>query len=362
METGVSYFSGRDLRHVEIDLEDIVAHNCSYVVHCFTETDLLWNRGTMEQIFRATRDAGLEVWADPWGVAGIFSGETLSRFVADRPLAWQQLSDGRRVAVACPTHPETRKFVHRWINAVAQAGAQVAFWDEPHLYASVWLGDYSGAWSCHCEHCSRTFAEMGGGTALPADFVPEAQAFREAILIDFLSEMVTESKRAGLRNALCLLPSAFADHGFPQVVEAMKARLRGRVEDERLEAVLGPVLHFGIDDWTRAAAIPGLDIFGTDPYWFLFDVEPERFMRAFSERAIEVARFHSCQSQLWLQAFGVPQGREDELRMGAAVAKELGADSLAAWSYRGTASMSKIASARPDVVWRTLGEAFAAVR
>jgi hypothetical protein len=48
--------------------------------------------------------------------------------------------------------------------------------------------------------------------------------------------------------------------------------------------------------------------------------------------------------------------------MGAKVAAELGADSLAAWSYRGTASMSRIASARPEKVWQILGEAFAEVR
>lgn len=341
-------------------MADIVAHNCSYVVHCFTETDLLWNRGTMQDVFRATRDAGLEVWADPWGVAGIFSGETLSRFVAEHSEAWQQLSDGRRVPVACPSHPETRQFVSKWISAAAEAGAQVAFWDEPHLYAGGWLGDYSGAWSCHCQYCRET-AGHGGGEP-PTEFGPEAQAFREAVLLDFLTEVVAESRRAGMRSALCLLPSAFAEHGFPQVVDGMRTRLRKRAGEDVVERVLGPLLHFGINDWNSAAGIPGLDIFGTDPYWFLFDVEPERFMRAFSERAVKAARDNDLGVQLWLQAFAVPEGREDELKMGAGVAAGVGADSLAAWSYRGTASMSKIACARPAVVWRVLGEAFAEAR
>ncbi|HEX5940024.1 MAG TPA: hypothetical protein VFZ12_06655, partial [Dehalococcoidia bacterium] len=342
------------------DLDDIAAHNCTYVVHCFTETDLTWNRGTIERIFRATRDVGLEVWADPWGVAGIFSGETLSRFVAEHPEAWQELSDGRRVPASCPSHPETRRLVGSWIDAAAEAGAQVAFWDEPHLHAAVGRGDYSGAWSCHCVHCREIFSRAGG--TLSTEFGAEMQAFRELVLIDFLTEMVAESRRAGMRNALCLLPSSFEAHGFPEVVEGMKGRLRGRVPDERIDQVLAPVLHFGIDDWSKAAAIPGLDIFGTDPYWFLFDVEPEHFMRAFSERAIETAHGNGRESQLWLQAFAVPEGREEELLMGAQVASQLGADSLAAWSYRGTASMSKIASARPEIVWEVVGRAFADVR
>jgi hypothetical protein len=57
----------------------------------------------------------------------------------------------------------------------------------------------------------------------------------------------------------------------------------------------------------------------------------------------------------------VPEGREDELRMGLRLAADLGATHLAAWSYEGTASMS-IRCARPDVVWRVIGEAFAEAR
>jgi hypothetical protein len=279
--------------------------------------------------------------------------------VAQQSDAWQQLSDGRRVPVACPSHPATREFVRKWIAAAAEAGAQVAFWDEPHLHSASGSGDYSGAWACHCQYCRDVFKEIGEPPPL---FGGEAQAYREQVLLNFLTEMIGEARRAGMRNALCLLPSAFSEHGFPQVADAMRERLRSRIAEDLIEQALGPLLHFGIDDWDRAAAIPDLDIFGTDPYWFLFDVEPEPFMRAYSERAIRVARKSGRQSQLWLQAFSVPEGREEELMMGAKVAAELGADSLAAWSYRGTASMSRIASARPEKVWQILGEAFAEVR
>jgi hypothetical protein len=44
------------------------------------------------------------------------------------------------------------------------------------------------------------------------------------------------------------------------------------------------------------------------------------------------------------------------------VAAELGATHVAAWSYEGTASMSQIRCARPEVVWRVLGEAFRDLR
>src|SRR2546428_1749279 len=94
MRTGVSYFSSRTLRHVRADLRNIVDHACTYVVHCFSETDLAYYRETMSEIVVATHEAGLEAWLDPWGVTGIFSGETFTRFPLDHPETWQVLSDG----------------------------------------------------------------------------------------------------------------------------------------------------------------------------------------------------------------------------------------------------------------------------
>ena len=132
MKTGVSYFSSRDLRHVREDLQEIIDHGCNYVVHCFTETDLAYARDTMRDVVKATHDAGLEAWLDPWGVAGIFSGETFTRFPLDHPETWQVLSDGRRAPAACPNHPETRKFLREWVDACAYIGGDVLFWDEPH--------------------------------------------------------------------------------------------------------------------------------------------------------------------------------------------------------------------------------------
>ena len=53
---------------------------------------------------------------------------------------------------------------------------------------------------------------------------------------------------------------------------------------------------------------------------------------------------------------------EEELRAGLRVAEELGASRVAAWSFEATASMSQIRCARPDVVWRIVGEEFRRLR
>ncbi len=360
METGVSYFSARDLRHVQADLRDIVEHGCTYVVHCFTETDLAYYRDAMREIAAATHEAGLEVWLDPWGVAGIFSGETFTRFPLDHPETWQVLSDGRRVGAACPNHPETRSFLRGWIEAGAAAGGDVLFWDEPHFYVGLWRGDLSGAWGCRCDVCLGLFRDRFSHQ-MPGEFTAEVRAFREASLLGLLSELCRCGHEKGLRNALCLIPTDLGAHGFPAPEERLRRALERRLAEAPPDSVEA-MLHVGVGNFDAAAAIPDLDIFGCDPYWYLFGTDAEPFTRAYGQAAAEAARRHGRGLQLWVQAFSVPDGREEELRTGLRVAREVGATHVAAWSYEGTASMSQIRCARPDAVWRILGEEFRRLR
>jgi hypothetical protein len=310
----------------------------------------------MREIMIETHDAGLEAWLDPWGLAGIFSGETFTKFPLDHPETWQVLSDGRRVPAACPNHPETRKFLREWVEACAYVGGDVMFWDEPHFYVGFWRGDFSGAWACYCEHCLERF----GGT-IPREFTPDVRAFRERSLLELLAELCRFGHVQGMRNALCLIPTDLAKHGFPEPEERMKAAMAKRLGDAPPQAVEA-VYHVGVGDFDSAAAIPDLDIFGCDPYWYLFGTDGEAFMREYSEAAAKAAREHGRELQLWVQAFRVPEGREEELRTGLRVAEEAGATHVAAWSFRATESMSQITCSRPDVVWRIIGEEFRRLR
>ena len=360
MQTGVSYFSSRDVRHVRADLREMAEHGCTYVVHCFTETDLAYYRETVREISRETREAGLEVWLDPWGLAGIFSGEAFTRFPLEHPETWQVLSDGRRAPAACPNHAETRRFLREWIDASAAAGGEVLFWDEPHFYVTLWQGDMSGAWACRCDICRGLFRDRFGGE-MPAEFGAEVKAFREASLLDLLSELCRAGHEKGLRNALCLLPTDLAAHGFPEPQERLQAALAKRLA-EAPPGAIEAMLHVGVGDFQTAAALPDLDVFGCDPYWYLFGTDAERFMRAYGREAADAARKHGRGLQFWVQAFRLPAGREEELRTGLRVSEELGATHVAAWSYRATESMSQIACAQPDDVWRIIGEEFRRLR
>jgi hypothetical protein len=372
MNTGVSYFSSRDLDHVRADLRDMADHGCTYVVHCYTETDLTYYRETMRGIVDATHEDGLDAWFDPWGLAGIFSGETFTRFPLQHPDTWQVLSDGRRVGVACPNHPGTREFLRRWTDACAEAGGDILFWDEPHFYSPVWNRDFTPAWACYCTHCARDFRDRFGYDQ-PLEFTPDLKKWREDTLTDLLAELCRHAHSIGLRNALCLFPTDLAEHGFPQPSERLRQFVQSQLSKasgtapERTPsaggtlveaAALAGMLHIGTGDFDRAAAIPDLDIFGTDPYWYALGVEAEPFMRTYSGLAADAARKHNRELQLWLQAFRVPAGREQELRMGVRIAEDLGATHLAAWSFQGTRSMSQIACADPGAVWNTIGEEF----
>ncbi|MGH9201584.1 MAG: hypothetical protein ACRD2A_10155 [Vicinamibacterales bacterium] len=360
MQTGVSYFSSRTLRHVRADLQDIVDQGCSYVVHCFTETDLAYYRETMREIVAATHEAGLEAWLDPWGLAGIFSGETLTRFPLEHLETWQVLSDGRRVGAACPNHPATRAFVREWVEACAAIGGDVLFWDEPHFYAGLWKRDFSGAWACLCEVCRGLFRDEFGHE-LSSEFSAEIKSFRETSLLNLLTELCRTGHTNGLRNALCLLPTDLTAHGFREPEERLRRALERRLIDAPPGAIEA-MMHVGVGDFDAAAAIPDLDVFGCDPYWYLFGTDAEEFVREYSKAAKDAAGKCGRGLQIWVQAFAVVEGREEELRTGLRVAGELGATHVAAWSYAATSSMSQMRCSRPEMVWRIIGEEFRRLR
>jgi hypothetical protein len=198
---------------------------------------------------------------------------------------------------------------------------------------------------------------------MPERMDDQLRAFREGSLIDLLAELSAAAKRQGMRNCLCLLPVDPRAAGLSELADQQEARLRRRIEQaggDPLDA--DPAASAGIRDWDAAASIPGLDIFGTDPYWLLARADPEPYVRAFTKRTVETARRHGIDAvQIWVQAFGVPEDREDELSMGLRAAVDEGATHVAAWSFRATETMS-IACQRPDVAWRVVSETFRELR
>ena len=323
METGVAYFDSRASRHYLPDLDDMVASGCSYVVHCLSEFDVLWSKESMRRLVAETRARGMAAWIDPWGVGEVFGGEPYSRFGALHPEARQVRSDGVPTTTACLNQPAFRAFVRDWIDVSADIGGDTVFWDEPTSY----LRD--GTWGCRCELCRSLWRERMGGH-MPTVYTGEVQAFLEETMRDLLGESCLFARSLGLRNAICIMPPEAGNPGFR--------------------------------DWDRAASIPGLDNFGTDPYWYSFKGDAAEYVGRYARRTVETAERHGLDHHVWIQGFEVPAGREDEIRVAIAAAVDAGATNLALWSYAGCEAMSTCECDRPQEVWRVASDSFRRLR
>jgi N-acetylmuramic acid 6-phosphate etherase len=311
---GVSYFGVRILRHVRRDLQDIAARGYTSVLHTFSENDLAYYRGTMGEIVAASHELELEVQMCPWGLGRTFGGEAESRWVTMHPEACQVLDDGRRVATGCLNQPTYRAFCKEWADAALEAGTDYVFWDEPHWTVPAHVGiDDSERWACCCDVCR----ELAGGKP--------TQAFRESSLVDFLREMTAHVAARGGKNTICLLPLTEGSHG--------------------------------IADWDAVAALPGLDVFATDPYWKNFDEPADSFVGRFATLLAETAARHGVRPQLWVPSFGLTTEDIPDLVGAIAAARTAGIDDLWTWGYEACGHMTHLATPDSAVVWEAVTRA-----
>lgn len=329
MKTGVSYFHVRDPRHVAKDLDDMAEHGCNFVVHCYSELDMAFYNKAMEKIIRLTKDRGMEVYLDPWGLGGMYGGETFSRFVAENLNARQIDSKGKSLPAACPNNSDFRELQKRWIKRAAEFGADVCFWDEPHFHYNFFdPSTWGDPWTCRCDTCKRLFEERYN-TAMPSEMTEEMRLFRERSLLEFLETMCDDAKERGMENCVCVLP----DEGGQLGVAA------------------------GTSGWEYIARIPSVDIFGTDPYWILFNRELEEYVTGTCRRIIELCDKYGKEAQAWALAFAIPKGREEEVGRAVELMYETGIRNIAAWGYRGC-DVIDIMAKEPEKVWDILGNAY----
>lgn len=327
MEKGISYFGSRLPEHVFPDLEKIADASCTYVVHTLSETDIMFNLNNMEHIVAKTKDLGMKAHLDPWGVGGVFGGETFSYFVARELKTRQVLSDGSVGALACVNHPEFRDFMHQWIDNAIAIGADVIFWDEPHFYVPGWFGVYEpqDIWGCRCSICQTMFSQKYG-EELPRQLTNQVKEFQRECLAGFLTEISAYAASKGVKNTVCLLPDEDAvQNGF----------------------------------WQRIGRIPFIDGFGTDPYWvtkkrYEQNFNLESFVRQFSQAVKTVCQENNLEPHIWIQNFSIPEGWENDVDQAIDIVLDEGIQNLSAWAFYGTKGMSSLACDQPEVVWEML--------
>ncbi len=319
VKVGVSYFGVRNPLHVAHDLYDMASNGIDFVVHTYTENDMIFYHDTMVEIVQLSHKMGLEVYIDPWGVLGIFGGEAFSRFVARNRDANQVFSNGETAPAACPNNPKTVDYMMEWLEKAADTGADVVFFDEPHFSAR------SDRWACRCEHCQRKFREIYGHD-MPLELTDEVMEFRFQSIAEFLKKLAAKAKELGMRTAVCMLPR----------------------EHEATH-------------WETIFSMPEIDIVGTDPYWVprkLTGDDVYRHVRKFSDMVMDLATKYGKEPQIWIQLFGIPSGQEGDIEIAVRAARDAGVANLVAWSYRATAYMSYIRSDDPEMAWATLLKAY----
>lgn len=328
--TGVSYFGNRFLEHARRDLKTI-ASVCDHVVHTVSETDLYFHKAALTRVMEESRRAGLEVWVDPWGVAGVFGGESFSKYLLDHPEVWQVLSTGERVPAACVNRPAFRDFMKEWIITVSQMGAEVVFWDEPHIYFH-WDKEWDGVFSCRCDVCQKAYTARHG-RPMPDRLDDTTAEFRRDSLAGFLKDLMAYARHKKLKNALCL----YAFEGYP--------------EYEKI--------------WTTLGSLPDLDVFGCDPYWRWWrpaKQDPDKHVRHYTEKIAAVATPLGKGTQVWIQAMRLPKGAEPEIGTACRAAAAAGATHITAWSFDGGALLDPVLAEDPARVWESVAKAFAELR
>jgi len=316
MKLATSYFGCRIPRHVRSDMRRLRRLGFDRVIHTFSENDLFYSSSTLREIVAISKDAGLEVQLDPWGVAGVFGGEAFSEWILEDPDLMQRGPSGRPLAGACLNHPRLRERMSEWVDAAARTGADAIFWDEPHW---VHPGPRNpNAEPCACAHCRARHGENPAPEAL--------RRSRAAAILDLLTELVRMAADRRLGSSICLLPL-----GVPLGVE---------------------------QDWPSVAAIPGVTEFGTDPYWHAFQIEGAAARDAFidlnADAARAAARSAAIPVMLWLQAFRLPATAERDLMEGTRRLLEHRPETVAIWGFEACAHMSGLACENAGRVWRGL--------
>lgn len=326
LRTGVAYHGNRMLRHVQDDLVDIINHNFNLVVHMFSHTDWDRHRSVMGEIIAMTEGMGLDVWVDNWGIGGPPGDK--SHFLAYYPDSHQVYSNGEMDPVrACLMSPDFRSFTRQWIDVVYDIGGRSIFWDEPHLAAKETSA--GPAWTCRCPRCRKLFAERYG-KPMPVEQTAEVEQFRIWSVVDYFRDMTAYSKKKGMENIVCVM--------------------------------LGSTYGINLATIEEICSLECLDNVGSDPYYIdeNTDGSGERDVYGFVYRAtrrnLDISEKYHKDHNIWIQAFSLPRGREEEIVTASDAAYDAGARTILVWGYRGSESNDYRAQ-HPDLAWKAAGDA-----
>ena len=325
LQKGVAYHGNRMLPHIRADMLDIVEHGFNTVVHMFTHNDWRRHKKIMAETIAISRELGLDVWIDNWGLGGP-PGE-LSNFLSYYPDEHQYYNSGEVEPIrACYNSEALVKFTEEWIDAVGEIGARKIFWDEPHLRGLELNNGVPGKWTCRCPRCQELFREQYGAS-MPEQWTPEVGAFRLWSIRQYFERITRYAHGCGMENNVCVM-----------------------LNDE---------LGICLDTVDQICSLPTVDGVGSDPYWvdqhFGYQ-DTYAWVYRQTKKNLEVCERFGKAHNVWIQSFANPNGTEEEIYAAADAIYDAGARSIFVWSYHGS-DANDYRACNPEMIWKAVGGA-----
>jgi len=220
-----------------------------------------------------------------------------------------------------------RSLIEAWIDGAVAVGAEVVQWDELHLALPYRRG--VTPWACRCDACQAAF-QSRFAKPMPESVTPDVEMFLDDLMSETLAWMVEAARGRGLQSSIVLLANESYD----------------------------PVL------WRAAASLPGVRYFGTTAFWLFYGipaVEMEVYLSLWAGRILEATAATDAEPLGWIQAFGIPAGREPEVERAVEILRDAGVTTIAVWSYLACIAMSGLAPDDPAAVWSAVERGYAKV-
>ena len=311
MDLGVTYIASHLPQHIKADMKHLREIGCNQVLFALQENHLRTLTGAVEFGAAIAREQGLTPYVVIWGYANTFGGGRMSLMMLDDLDLWRVDRQGNRVPRACLNQTALVDGFVEMTDLCCSNGYEGIFVDEPTVQ------------DCFCEQCKRRFSETYGLDLLECQDTQDYRAFQMDTVVGYTREVCERVKvlDATLTTLTCIMPR----------------------DREAFQAV---------------ASIPGLDVLGTDPYWLLSKGDTTIEDACDDARLIkEVCRQHSKSSQVWLNCWRIPAGREPEIYTGGKLLAQVGCDSLYAWSFRGGLGTCE-ACDDPEEAWSNLARLY----
>jgi hypothetical protein len=318
MRFGTSYFGNRMLDHATKDMLSLKEAGFTYVVHTFSEFDLMFHRDNVADIVSMTQQLGLEAYVSPWGVGNVFGGEPFSHFVNFHFMdACQVLDNGQSVPMACPNAPAFRDYMNEWLDAVLAMSPDAIFWDEPHFHEQGFLSSVEGHWGCRCEYCREGF-KKSFSYDMPDIENGDVAMFKTVSIASFIDGLTRKAKQAGVKNILYLNPN----------IDPKKPG----------------------DHWNTFLENKALDRLATGAYW-KWKNAPTSLVGDFASLIKTTCDSGGLDAQMWLQNFGFINGEEKQLEEAIHLAVKAGINDIGFWSFRACEHESWLAGDDPKRDW-----------